>query len=80
MSGVVGERVKVVDAADLGQVGIRGKVVLESANTIVIEDEGRLKRVQKIGTVLQLEGKREIIRGDELSGRLEDRLERLTRR
>ncbi len=80
MSMIVGERVKVLNASDHTQIGVRGEVVLESANTIVIEDEGKMRRVQKKGTVLQLQGNREVLRGEELSGRLEDRLGRLTRR
>ncbi len=80
MSMIVGERVKVLNASDQTQIGIRGEVVLESANTIVIEDEGEMRRVQKKGTVLQLEGNRQVVRGDEISGRPEDRLGRLTRR
>lgn len=80
MSMIVGERVKVLNASDPTQIGVRGEVVLESANTIVIEDEGKMKRVQKKGTVLQLRDDREVLRGDELLGRLEDRLGRLTRR
>jgi RNase P/RNase MRP subunit p29 len=79
MRMIVGERVKVLNASDHTQVGVSGEVVLESANTIVIEDEGKMRRVPKNGTLLQLEGRREIVRGDELSGRLEDRLQRLTR-
>ena len=80
MSTIVGDRVKVVAASDHTHVGIHGEVVLESANSIVIEGADRLRRVQKKGTVLQLEGSREVVRGEELSGRPEDRLERLRRR
>ncbi len=80
MSMIVGERVKVLNASDHTQIGIRGEVVLESANTIVIEEEGKMKRVQKKGTVLQLQGNRAVVRGDDLSGRLEDRMGRLARR
>jgi RNase P/RNase MRP subunit p29 len=77
---IVGERVKVLTTSDHTQLSVRGRVVLEFANTIVIENEGRMRRIPKNGTVLQLEGGREVVRGDELSGRLEDRLLRLARK
>ncbi len=79
MSLIIGEWVRVVSASDRTQVGVNGTVVLESANMITIEDL-RMKRVQKKGTILLLRGTKDVITGEELSGRLEDRLERTAKR
>ena len=70
---VVGTDVKVVDASDRSLRGRRGVIELESANTLLLKTaEGKIT-LQKAGTVLEVEGEAPLT-GDDLKGRLEDRL------
>lgn len=77
---VVGERVVIIGSTDKSQLQLKGEVVLETANTIVILNGGRARRLQKKGTVLMLEHKKSLVRGDEITGRPEDRLQRSAKR
>jgi len=71
---VVGEKVTIVGSKDPTKTGMKGEVVLETAKTLVLDLDGRRATVEKLGTVLQLEGSRKIIDGVDIAGRLEDRL------
>lgn len=74
MSFIIGEDVRVAAARDAVLLGLRGKVVLESMHTLTIKT-GAQKRVTlpKKGSALQL-STGEIVIGDDLEGRLEDRI------
>ncbi len=76
MNLIVGEKIKVLDASDPGQVGLAGEVLLETSKTILVDCGGQKARIQKHDTVLQVEGRGEVIRGDEILGRLEERIAR----
>jgi RNase P/RNase MRP subunit p29 len=73
---LIGKEITVVGATDPTKKGIRGKVVLETSKTLLLDsDRGRV-RLEKRGSMMLLSpGNKEII-GDELLGRLEDRLRR----
>lgn len=74
MSLVIGEDVRVAAARDALLLGLKGTVVLESMHTLTIRTEGGRKVVlPKLGTALELKGGKIMI-GDELEGRLEDRI------
>jgi RNase P/RNase MRP subunit p29 len=74
MTFIVGEEVRVAAARDAVLVGLRGKVVLETMHTLTIKTDSRRKVVlPKAGSALQLSGG-EILLGDDLKGRLEDRI------
>ncbi len=76
MIGLIGQRVAVLQCPDKGVVGTRGIFALETMKTITIVS-GRSKRTMpKVGTVLQLQDSGDLVVGDELVGRLEDRLAR----
>ncbi len=74
MSFVIGEDVSVAAARDALLLGLKGKVVLESMHTITIRTEAKRNVVlPKMGSALELSGGTILI-GDDLEGRLEDRI------
>lgn len=74
MSFIVGEDVRVAAARQAVLLGLRGKVVLETMHTITIKTEGEKKVViPKTGSALELSSGK-ILLGDDLEGRLEDRI------
>jgi RNase P/RNase MRP subunit p29 len=75
---LIGSRLKILSATDPSQVGKSGEVVLETSKTLILESDGSRLTAQKRGIVLQLVGTREVVRGDEILGRLEDRITRMS--
>ena len=77
----IGRRVRVLDASNPSQVGLKGVLVDEGARTVLIRlDNGREARVQKNGARLQTtDGRVAIIEAGEALMRPEDRTKRLYR-
>lgn len=75
---VIGERLTVLTSPDPTKTGRTGRVVLETANTIVIDSGGRSLRVEKAGTAFLLLDSRKVLTGSDIAGRLEDRWGRRT--
>ena len=73
---VIGERVKILSAKDPTLTGKTGMVVLESANTLVLQSLGGNIRVAKAGAAFMLVGSGKIVTGVDIMGRLQDRLGR----
>jgi RNase P/RNase MRP subunit p29 len=74
MTFIIGEDVRIAAARDTVLLGLKGRVVLETMNTITISTSARGKvTLPKSGSALELKGG-EIVLGDDLAGRLEDRL------
>ena len=74
MISLIGEDVRVAAARNSLLLGLKGKVVLETMNTLTISTEAKRKVVlPKSGTALELRGG-EILLGDQIKGRLEDRI------
>jgi RNase P/RNase MRP subunit p29 len=74
MSFVIGEDVRVAAARDAVLLGLKGKVVLETMHTFTIRIDGKRKVIlPKKGSALQLSTGMILI-GDDLEGRLEDRI------
>lgn len=71
---VVGLKGTIVDSRDEGLKGKKVEVLLETANTLLLKTSEGIVIVQKAGTVLQSEGETELLVGDEILGRLEDRI------
>jgi len=76
---IVGEEVVIVKASDPGKRGVTGMVLLETANTILLESKSRRVRVEKKGTDLKLLRSHEFLEGVQIAGRLEDRLRSVKR-
>ena len=69
---LIGKEVCVVDAANPAQKGMKGTVVDETKNTIVMSVRGKKKRLPKRGITLHIGGY--IMKGALLVGRPEERL------
>lgn len=75
MMPVLGRQVTVVSCASSpGLVGTTGTVVLESMRMLTIVSQSSKLEVPKRGTALRLEGTHKIVVGDEMLGRLEERI------
>ena len=71
---IIGEQVAILQARDPTMPGRRGKAVLETANTVVLlSDRGKVV-VEKRGTVFLLSPSGRVAAGEDIDGRLEDRL------
>ncbi len=74
MTFIIGEDVRIAAARDTVLLGLRGKVVLETMHTITIITEAKRKvTLPKAGSAVQLPDGR-ILLGDDIKGRLEDRI------
>ncbi len=73
---LIGRRVKILVATDPTQVGLSGELVLERSKTLLLESHGRRLTIQKLGTVIELGARGEVIRGDDVLGRVEERIAR----
>ncbi|HUI85790.1 MAG TPA: ribonuclease P protein subunit [Nitrososphaerales archaeon] len=71
---VVGEEISIVGSRDPSMIGRAGEVVLETSNTLRLDEGGRTIVVPKAGAVFQVQGSKRVINGSEIVGRLEDRL------
>ncbi len=71
---VIGEFVTIAEASDPGKRGRSGTVVLETANTLRLADDAAGFTVEKKGTVLLVLHSKKVFSGDDIAGRLEDRL------
>ncbi len=74
MTLIIGEDVRVAAARNAALLGLKGKVVLETMQTLTIRTPANRKvTLIKSGSALELAGGA-IVLGDDLKGRLEDRL------
>lgn len=74
MTFIIGEDVRVAAARNTLLLGLKGKVVLETMHTLTIRTEAKKNVVlPKVGSALELSTGAVLI-GDDLEGRLEDRI------
>lgn len=73
---VIGEMLTVLTSPDPTKMGRTGRVVLETANTLLIDSGGRTIRVEKSGSAFLLIGSGKIVTGPDIAGRPQDRLGR----
>lgn len=71
---IVGEEITIVDSRDPTKTGRKGEVVFETSKTLELKADGKTIRVEKAGSVFQLRDSKKVLDGNELIGRLEDRL------
>ena len=76
MIQLLGKEVAIVQSANPLLVGVRGTLALESMRMITIVSGSKKITVAKTGTVLQLQESGKVVLGDEMNGRIEDRLSR----
>jgi RNase P/RNase MRP subunit p29 len=76
MMGIIGREVSVVSCPNVGMVGLKGVVALESLKTLTVRSPTRTVTLPKLGTVLKLADTGRIVLGDDMKGRIVDRLSR----
>lgn len=75
----IGREVEVLAAADPTHRAVRGRIVDETKQLLVIEVSGREKRIPKAGSLFRIAFEREavVIPGEEIRYRPEDRVKRV---
>ena len=73
---VIGQQLKVLTSTDPTKSGRSGKVVLETANTLLLEQGERTLRVEKAGAAFLIMGSGKVVTGSDMAGRLQDRVGR----
>ncbi len=71
---VVGERMTVLSSQDPTKTGRTGRIVLETANTLIVDTGGRTFRIAKSGSAFVLLDSGKVVAGPDLAGRLQDRM------
>jgi len=76
---LIGYVVEVVEASNKNYRGLKGRVVDETRNTIVISTCGGLKRIVKKGCIFRIvrDGESILVRGDDLIGDVVRRVVRI---
>jgi RNase P/RNase MRP subunit p29 len=69
---IVGKNARIISANDKTKNGLEGKIVYETANTIIFETQRERKMVEKRGTRLLING--EMVDGESILGRIERRI------
>lgn len=77
---LIGSNLEVIEAANKNIVGIKGRIIDETKNTLLISN-GKTRRIMKNNAVfrIKLNGKLYEVTGSLLSGRPEDRLKKEVR-
>ena len=73
---VVGEMLTILTSRDPTKAGRRGIVILDTSNTLLLDEGGRPFRVEKAGAAFMIAGSGKVITGSDIAGRLQDRLGR----
>ena len=75
---LIGLEIEVVEANNESMLGLKGKVVDETRNTLVIETKDGEKKILKKNLKIKIEvsGEKIIITGTKLVGRPEDRIKK----
>lgn len=71
---LMGEEVKIIDSNDPTKTGRTGEIIFETSKTFELDTGGRRIMVEKAGSVFQVCGSKKVFNGNEMVGRLEDRL------
>jgi len=71
---VIGEKVTVLTSSDPTKSGRSGRVLLETANTLLIDEGGRTLRVEKAGAAFLMIDSGKVVTGPDIAGRLQDRV------
>ena len=73
---IIGEKLTVLTSSDPTKSGRSGRVLLETANTLLLDEGGRAIRVEKKGAAFLITGSGKIVTGSDIAGRLQDRVGR----
>lgn len=73
---LIGEVLTVLTSRDPTKAGRSGRVLLDTANTLLLDEEGRPFQVEKAGAAFMIMDSRKVVTGSEVAGRLQDRIGR----
>jgi len=73
---VVTETLTVLTSKDPTKAGRSGRVLIDTANTLLLDEGGRAIRVEKAGAAFMIMSSEKIVTGADISGRLQDRIGR----
>ena len=73
---VIGEKLSVLTSSDPTKSGRSGRVLLETANTLLLEEGGRTFRMEKAGAAFLITSSGAVVTGSDIAGRLQDRIGR----
>ena len=73
---VIGEKLTVFTSSDPTKSGRSGTVLLETANTLLLDEGGRTFRVEKAKAAFRISSSGKVVTGPDIAGRLQDRLGR----
>ena len=71
----IGLPVRIIDAKDKSLVGIEGTIIDETKNMLIIESQGKVKKVAKDIAQFEINGK--MVNGKKLKYRPEDRIRKI---
>ncbi|MDA4126110.1 MAG: ribonuclease P protein subunit [Thaumarchaeota archaeon] len=70
---VIGESLTVLTSSDPTKAGKSGQVVLETAQTLLIDTGKKVVRVEKSGSAFLISRSKKVVTGSDIEGRLQDR-------
>lgn len=71
---LIGEEITIVDSTNKSEIGLTGKVVDETKNTLTLDDQGKLKTIMKQNVNLRIIRTGKVIEGRAIAKRSEDRI------
>jgi len=71
----IGLRVRIIEATDKSLVGLQGEIIDETKNMLIIESQGKIKKVAKDIAKFEIEGT--IVDGKKIKYRPEDRIRKI---
>jgi|Deesub1362A_J573_1020465.scaffolds.fasta_scaffold10432_4 ribonuclease P protein subunit POP4 len=71
----IGLRVRIIEATDKSLEGIEGEIIDETKNMLIIESQGKIKKVAKDIAKFEIEGM--IVDGKKIKYRPEDRIRKI---
>ena len=73
---VIGQVLTVLTSSDPTKTGRSGRVQLDTANTLLLDEGGRTIQVEKAGAAFMIMASRKVVTGSDIAGRLQDRIGR----
>jgi len=73
---ITGDRLTVLTSRDPTKTGRSGRVLLDTANTLLLDEGGKTVRIEKEGAAFMLMGSGRVVTGSDIAGRLQDRIGR----
>jgi RNase P/RNase MRP subunit p29 len=70
---LIGETLTILTSHDPTKEGKTGRVLTETANTLLLESEGRTLRVAKTDAAFKVLDSGRVVTGSDIAGRLQDR-------